>query len=153
MKVPSATSSVATRLLNATLTPLVADLDQVPLRVLLEALLLEVLGGQSIKFRLLRLHVDDVGVVRVRAVEQLLVAVDFFVVFTCVRRRSRCDAIDATKTLKSSPMCALHVIRLMRASASSDFLPRACGGITCHGVELPRHRRDVVSVAATARWR
>ena len=69
-----------------------------------------------------------------RAVEQLLVAVDFFVVFTCVRRRSRCDAIDATKTLKSSPMCALHVIRLMRASASSDFLPRACGGITCHGV-------------------
>ena len=101
-----------------------------------------------------------------RAVEQLLVAVDFFVVFTCVRRRSRCDAIDATKTLKSSPMCALHVIRLMRASASSDFLPRACGGITCHGVcstasssraidatifaqlrlldgvEPPRHRRD-----------
>ena len=64
-----ATPSVAPRLLNATLTPLVADLDQVPLRVLLEALLLEVLGGQSIKFRLLRLHVDDVGVVRVRAVQ------------------------------------------------------------------------------------
>ena len=75
MKVPrrdmlvSATPSVATRLLNATLTPLVADLDQVPLRVLLEALLLQIFGRQSIKFRLLRLHVDDVGVVRVRAVQ------------------------------------------------------------------------------------
>ena len=84
---------------NATLTPLVADLDQVPLRVLLQALLLEVLGGQPVELRLLRLHVDDVGVVRVRAVEQLLVAVDLLVVLTCVRRRGRCDAIDATKTL------------------------------------------------------
>ena len=87
------------RVTNEKLTPLVADLDQVPLRVLLQALLLEVLGGQSIKLRLLGLHVDDVGVVRVRAVEQLLVAVNFFVVLACVGRRGRGDAIDATKTL------------------------------------------------------
>ena len=48
-----ATPSVATQFLNATLTPLVADLDQVPLRVLLEPLLLEPLGWLLQEGRLL----------------------------------------------------------------------------------------------------